>query len=84
MQFETLTPSSIEIERFFKLIKDLGLKKMTNLKLEKKEQRVKMRYNRRTLKNQNVMDIMKDEEDLIPKYDDESSNEEIQDMIDTE
>lgn len=57
---------------------------MTNLKLEKKEQRVKMRYNRRTLKNQNVMDIMKDEEDLIPKYDDESSNEEIQDMIDTE
>jgi hypothetical protein len=79
-----LTPSSIEIERFFKLIKDLGLKKMTNLKLEKKEQRVKMRYNRRTLKNQNVMDIMKDEEDLIPKYDDESSNEEIQDMIDTE
>jgi hypothetical protein len=27
---------------------------------------------------------MKDEEDLIPKYDDESSNEEIQDMIDTE
>jgi hypothetical protein len=41
--YETLSPSTIEIERFFKLIKDLGLKKMTNLKLERKEKRVRTR-----------------------------------------
>ena len=40
---------------------------MTNLKLERKEKRVRVRYNKKVLDNLKDKRIIEDEEDLIPK-----------------
>jgi hypothetical protein len=71
MYFETISVSTVEIERFFKLIKQSGMKQMTNLDLIKRERRVKVKYNAEVLDNKDDNRIKIEEGKLYANIDTE-------------